>query len=154
MSLMLRLAMGGAFLAAGWDKAFHPRAFAAALAAYQLVPERLVTLIATVLPFVELVCGAALVIGALTESAALVLGVLSTVFALAVGTAAARGLDIACGCFSASRGGAVDWPHVALDLVLVACAGALLRLGPGSLAVDNWLLVGKAGQGICPKESE
>lgn len=139
--VLLRLGLGGLFLWSAYDKILHPHDFATMVAAYQLVPDRLVTLVATLLPFVEAVCGLTLLVGFLTESSALVLGLLSGGFALAVASAAARGLDIECGCFSTSQGGArADWWHVALNLAMLAAAVYLVKNGSGTLAVDNRLL--------------
>ena len=134
--LACRLVLAAVFLATGLDKARHPGLFAEQVAAYQLIPATWVTLVALVLPHLEILAGACLFVGFLGPSSALVLGTLSLVFGAAVSSALARGMDIACGCLSSSAS-PVGWGHVALDLLLLAMAVALYRGGTGPLSVDH-----------------
>lgn len=135
--LLSRLLLAAAFLYAGVDKALHPQEFATQVAAYRILPLSLVTLVAVTLPWIELLAGACLLVGFLSESAALVLGASSLVFAVAAGSAVVRGLSIECGCFSTSASGLVGWGHVALDLALVGLAAIVLWKGPGPWALDR-----------------
>ena len=138
-----RLGLGLTFCAAGAAKVGDPQAFAAQLAAYHLLPERWLTLVALALPEVELLAGACLSAGFLAESSALVLGTLSLAFVGALGSALARGLDIECGCFSGAAH--VSLGQVGLDLILLVLALAVLRWGPGAVALDGWLERKRAG---------
>jgi uncharacterized membrane protein YphA (DoxX/SURF4 family) len=97
---LLRVGLGLAFVYASLDKVAHPAAFVALLRNYQLVPEALLNPVAIVLPWMEAVCGAALALGLLRRGAALVVCGLMAVFMAALGLNLARGLDVACGCFS------------------------------------------------------
>ncbi len=73
--------------------------FHAHLAAYQLpLPEALLRLTVTVLPWLELLCAILLITGGLRHAALLWTTLLCAVFVLATGQAWARGLDISCGC--------------------------------------------------------
>jgi len=61
------------------------------------------------LPTLEVVVGAALVLGLLTRGAAVISGLLFIAFIVGISSAWARGLQIDCGCFG---GGGFD-PHAA-----------------------------------------
>jgi len=136
-SLLARLLLAAVYLYAGYDKALNPAQFASQVAAYGILPANLVTLVAIWLPWLELLAGACLAVGFLTESSALVLGLLSLGFAGGTTSAVVRGLSIDCGCFSTSASGPVSWGHVGLDLALVGLALLVLLRGPGSLALDR-----------------
>lgn len=140
-SVWLRLVLGLVLLFAGLSKFGQPNEMAELIAGYRVLPLAWLNPLAVVIPVLELVLGAALVTGFLTESAALVSAGIFAVFALAVGSAAARGIDTACGCFTTSSAGTrVSWGHALLDIVLMALAISLLRLGPGWMALDQILL--------------
>jgi uncharacterized membrane protein YphA (DoxX/SURF4 family) len=135
---LARLALGGLFIYASLDKLFHPAVFADIISNYQLLPGSLVSLLAVVLPWAELITGGLLVIGLLTESSALLLGFFSLVFTGAVTAALVRGLDITCGCFTVSEtADNVAWSHLAVDLGLLALAVVVLAVRPRLLALDR-----------------
>ena len=52
------------------------------------------------LPWLEILCGILLLGGRFKTSAAFIFLMLSLIFMIAIGSAVARGLDIACGCFT------------------------------------------------------
>lgn len=110
----LRFILGQLFILASFDKILHPAAFADAVANYQILPGALVAPVAVLLPWVELVCGLALVLKVLVRGAGLILLILMTVFLAALGYNLWRGLDVACGCFSSDPLGE---PHVLLSLI-------------------------------------
>jgi len=73
--------------------------FYLSVVAYRLpLPGALVRLAATVLPWLELLCGILLLAGRARRAALVWAIVLFALFALATGQAWARGLDISCGC--------------------------------------------------------
>lgn len=121
----MRIVLGLLFLAAGLAKALHPDLFAAQVAAYQLVPSRLVTLVALVLPRVEILAGLGLVAKVLPRSCALVTGLLALAFAVGTSLALMRGLAIDCGCLPVSV--QISWFHPLLDLGLLALSLAVSR---------------------------
>ncbi|MDI1478880.1 MauE/DoxX family redox-associated membrane protein [Polyangium sp. y55x31] len=122
---LLRLGLGGMFVAAGALKFNDPTSFALEIHNYQLLPD-LAPLLAATLPTVEIVLGLALLAaprpwmraGALGST--LVLGV----FTVAVASVVARGVNITCGCFGEGSG-PVTMLTVLRDVALVA-AGVLL----------------------------
>jgi putative oxidoreductase len=96
----LRIALALLFIYAGMIKAFNVEAFAAQIDNYRLLPYFLSTLVAAILPWLEMLCGSLLLLRFWRKGAALGLAVLNVVFLFAVVSALARGLDITCGCFS------------------------------------------------------
>ncbi|WP_051694506.1 MauE/DoxX family redox-associated membrane protein [Desulfohalovibrio reitneri] len=102
LSALPRMALGLLFIWASLDKIADPFAFARVIYNYQLVPDVLVNPIALGLPWIEMLCGVFLVLGLLRLGASLVVLLLMAVFMAALGYNLARGLDVACGCFSLS----------------------------------------------------
>jgi uncharacterized membrane protein YphA (DoxX/SURF4 family) len=98
-------AVGGIFVYAGILKALDPAQFAADIANFQLLPWPACAALALYLPWLEIVCGTALIVRRMRVAAALVLSVLCVVFLIALASAKARGLDIACGCFGTGGSG-------------------------------------------------
>jgi uncharacterized membrane protein YphA (DoxX/SURF4 family) len=99
------LAVGGIFLYAGIFKMLDPAQFAADIANFQLLPWPACAALALYLPWLEILCGTALIVLRLRVAAALVLSALCVVFFIALASAKARGLDIACGCFGSGGSG-------------------------------------------------
>ncbi|MDW7679382.1 MAG: MauE/DoxX family redox-associated membrane protein [bacterium] len=104
--LALRWIVAVIFIYAGLVKIMNPAAFAEQVDNYRFLPYFLVTLVAAILPWLELGCGLLLIFGRWLPGAALVLVGLNLVFLIATITALAKGLDISCGCFSVGDEGA------------------------------------------------
>src|SRR5262245_8400700 len=68
-----------------------------------MVPSALVTALALILPWLEVVTGAALFLGIARRTAAKVLAILLLVFIAALGVNLARGHPVDCGCFGTSK---------------------------------------------------
>lgn len=144
MILISRLLLGGIFLYAGIIKVADPPGFALAIRNYQLVPDGMVNVIAMLLPWIEIVIGAGLILGAGTHGAALVSAFLLGAFALALAINLARGLDISCGCFStAPSTGSINWLYLIRDLSLLAMALHIYRFDRGMLAITGLASRGK-----------
>lgn len=97
---VLRLILGAIFIYASLDKALHPAEFARVIANYQVLPQFAVNPLALLLPWIEFVGGACLVIGWQKLGAVFIIGGLLIVFMAVLGIAWYRGVDISCGCFS------------------------------------------------------
>jgi uncharacterized membrane protein YphA (DoxX/SURF4 family) len=130
---LVKLALGAVFIWSGSVKIVSPGEFADVISRYGLAPEALVPFLAIVLPVVELLAGAALVLevrGSLAVTAGL-LGMF--IFVLYFGIL--KGLDIDCGCFSVeetAEHGALE-RALLRDLVMVlgvAYLYAWRRFGP------------------------
>jgi uncharacterized membrane protein YphA (DoxX/SURF4 family) len=97
----LRLGLACIFVYAGFIKLLDPRAFAHAIAQYDLIPEGLLSLVAVGLPALELLAGLGLV-GEVRGSLTTVV-ILLLIFLVVLGYAVWNNLDIDCGCFTADE---------------------------------------------------
>ena len=118
--LFARAVFGLIFIFAGATKIVAPSAFAEIIFNYQILPENLVNVAAITLPWLEILCGLALILGFLARGAAVVLCALLAAFIAAMGFNLWRGLDTACGCFSSDMGGGHMARDLARDLVFLA----------------------------------
>jgi putative oxidoreductase len=126
LKLLLRLLVGGVFLVAGTLKVADPTRFAADIDHFRLLPYFSVAPLALYLPWLEIICGLAVVAGAARRSALLLLLGLTIVFIAAIASAWMRGLDIRCGCFGAASTAPLSY-DLAFDLVLCGALFWLLR---------------------------
>lgn len=133
------------FLVGAWNKLKDPLVFSGALDNYRLLPERLVPLVAGVLPIVELSAGGLL----LFPDTAYFGGVLALLLLLTVTAAVAinvlRGhTRIDCGCGGLS-GQPLSWALVVRNLLLMAMVGlAMQDAAVRALVWADYLTVGGA----------
>ncbi len=146
LPLVLRLVLGGIFIAAGvtkiWPVQVHASppfvtvssyapdvaGFADSILNYRVPPRVLTNLVAITLPWIEILAGAMLVLGLWKRASALVITVLMVVFLLAITQAVVRGLNIKCGCFGTVEGRKVGLIALAEDAAMFAAAIWLARL--------------------------
>ncbi len=100
VQVLCRFILGGLFIYAGIHKVADPHGFARIVHNYQLLPDTLVTLLAVVMPWLEIMAGLFLVAGIFKRTSALVLSSLLIIFTIAISINLIRGLDFDCGCFS------------------------------------------------------
>jgi uncharacterized membrane protein YphA (DoxX/SURF4 family) len=100
VQVLCRFILGGLFIYAGIHKVADPHGFARIVHNYQLLPDTLVTLLAVVMPWVEIMAGLFLVAGIFKRTSAVVLSSLLIIFTIAISINLIRGLDFDCGCFS------------------------------------------------------
>jgi uncharacterized membrane protein YphA (DoxX/SURF4 family) len=118
--LLVRIFIGLLFVVSSLEKIVDPAAFAQSITNYQMLPAWLSAFLATVLPWLELLCGFAVLFGALTRGGSLLLSVMLVVFTLAVLVALARGLDISCGCFTQDpTAGKIGWMKILQNATLI-----------------------------------
>jgi len=98
--LLVRVFLGGVFVIASLDKIVDPAAFAVSILNYKVVSVTPALVIATVLPWAELLCGLGLLLGLYPRGSSLLAASMLAVFTVLMGSALLRGLDISCGCFS------------------------------------------------------
>jgi putative oxidoreductase len=108
------------FIYAGAIKAWDPIGFANDIDNYKILPWAIGVRLAFYLPWLEILCGLALITRRLYVGGLAILTTLVFIFMVATIAAKVRGLDITCGCFGhASKNLSFTW-HLALDLVLLA----------------------------------
>ncbi|MCX5830172.1 MAG: DoxX family membrane protein [Deltaproteobacteria bacterium] len=96
---IVRLALAALFIYGGVTKLFDPKAFAATISAYDLVPEALLPVVAIGLPLIETIAGLALVFDR-PWGLHLITGLLA-LFVFVLGYGILGDLNVDCGCFGA-----------------------------------------------------
>jgi uncharacterized membrane protein YphA (DoxX/SURF4 family) len=137
----LALVVGAVFVYASLEKIWWPERFARIVYHYQIVgpsgllPPLVANLLATTLPWVEVLVGLCLIVGVWRREVALLAAVLLAVFVLAVGSTLVRGIDIEnCGCFSlGAEGRAAGLKLILSDLGLLAAALVPVLWAPRAL---------------------
>ena len=117
---LLELAIGLLFIYTGALKAWDPVGFAGDIQNYHMLPWPIGVRMAFYLPWLEIICGLALIFRRATKGATFILAMLVLAFIAATIVAKARGLDVSCGCFGhAARNLSFAW-HLAIDLGILA----------------------------------
>lgn len=123
LSLLTRLGLALMWLLSGYQKMASPMAFRQSIEAYELFSPEIVSLIAMTLPPVEIVLGLFMLVGLFLVPTAAVTAVIMVGFIAGLSSAAIRGLEIDCGCFSAGDGDPSSLGFViARDVVFLAMA--------------------------------
>lgn len=154
--LVARLVMGGLFLFSGaaklgWVSALKsigpleglgrqgidPAAFAGTIKGFRILHPDLIPAAAFALPWLEVVCAAALIIGLGTRGAARIVIALLLIFCAAMISVIVRDIDVDCTCFGKFLGGAVDWLSIARNVALMAVMWPVAKWGAGTLALEH-----------------
>jgi hypothetical protein len=143
LDLALRAGLALLFAASALAKLRDPAGFAAAVAGYRLLPERLARPVAAAFVAAELALAGALCAPALRATAAFGAAGLLLLYAFAIAWNLARGRrDIDCGCGGPFGGGRQPLSEALVVRNLVLAAAALagaLPLGPRALGwLDLW----------------
>jgi len=102
LTLLFRLVLGGVFIYASIYKILDPAQFAKSIWYYHILPGELINISALILPWLELLCGLALIVGAYYRGAILWVNVMLLIFMAGIASAVYRGISIDCGCFKAA----------------------------------------------------
>jgi len=107
--LVLRIVLGAVFVYAAWVKLFGPHLwplhlepwelFALAISSYDILPLKMVELVARTLPWLELLVGLMLLAGRGLRISSTIISLLLLVFFSLMVKAFAQGKEISCGCF-------------------------------------------------------
>jgi uncharacterized membrane protein YphA (DoxX/SURF4 family) len=114
IELAARWILGFTFIYASAYKIVSPADFAKIVYGYGLFPAGLISLIAIIIPFLELVGGLALLLGYYPRSAAVIINGLLLAFIVVLSINLVRGHEFDCGCFSAGQSGYASSPKVTL----------------------------------------
>ncbi len=125
--VLVRVALGLVFVYAGILKIIDPVAFAGSVAAYKILPYGLNYLVAAILPWVETICGALLIVGWRVRAAACIIAVMNLVFMAALASTIVRGLSIDCGCFRQGGEKTPAWVAILRDVFFLAGAVFVAR---------------------------
>jgi len=121
LDFVIRWVLALVFIYAAAGKILKPAGFVYDIDNYRLLPYIIVTVMAVILPWIEVLCGLLLIFGKWLRGASLILIVLNTVFIIAISSALVRGLDINCGCFTIMESGSkVGLWRIVEDVLLLA----------------------------------
>lgn len=144
LGTVARLGLAAVWIASGAIKLFDPHGTVASVKAYQLVPDDLVSVVAGVLPFLELALGLLLLFGIGTRLVAVLSGIVLLVYIAGIAQSWARGLTIDCGCFGGGgqvAAGQTHYPQEILRDTGFLLLAAWLTVRPRTFAsVDGWLV--------------
>ncbi len=137
---MIRIVSGGIFAFSGWSKLTRPaQEFEYMIEQYQTVPTMFIPCLARMLPWVEFIFGAFLIIGFLRMISARVLGFLSIAFLILLASTMLRGMNLGhCGCFG--EGIHLTVPQaIVLDSCLAFIFAFFSVKRSGFFELDGWL---------------
>ena len=121
----LAVLAGGVFVYAGGLKLLDPLRFASDIGNYQILPWPVAVRLAFYLPWLEVLCGLALIFHRLFAGALVLTVGLLLIFIGATFSAKARGIDVTCGCFGSVSGNlSFSW-HLVLDFCLLGILALL-----------------------------
>jgi uncharacterized membrane protein YphA (DoxX/SURF4 family) len=149
LQLAIRLLVGAFFVYASLDKIAQPAGFAKAVYQWQIGGPVASNLVAVTLPWLELLAGTLLILGAWRREAAAVTALMLVVFLAAAGSVLARGIDVEnCGCVSVTESTTpsawppawtkgVGWFLVARNLLLLGAVGVIALVPAGRSTAEN-----------------
>ncbi len=129
LTTRVQIALGLIFIFAALPKLKDPPSFAHMIYNYRVVPGALINLSALVMPWLELIAGAMLVLGIWTRPARNIVAILLLVFMGAIAFNLIRGNAVDCGCFDVSAAN-LTWDQRIRDmwLVILRDTGMLLMV--------------------------
>ena len=143
--IVIRLLLGGFFLAAGLSKVGAPLQVLATIYSYQIViPDWVANTIAHTLPWMEILLGLAMIAGLWLPVTAGWIAAMLAAFAVLTAQAWWRGLSIDCGCIDLSTLhpalAALSTPGGATlrNIALLGLCAVLFRLARGLSAPRSW----------------
>jgi uncharacterized membrane protein YphA (DoxX/SURF4 family) len=102
LTVRVQIALGVIFVAAALPKIVDPPSFAHMIYNYKLMPWAVIKPMALLMPWVELLCGLALILGIWKGTARTIIAALLLTFIIAISINLLRGNAIDCGCFDVS----------------------------------------------------
>ena len=141
----MRIALGGAFAFAAFNKIGNVQAFAFAIKGFKVVDPaqhgQLIISAAYTIPWIEMIAGVMLILGLRTRAAAAALGLMLIVFIAALlHVIFSPTIEADCSCFGDMNivcSATVGWCQVNRDLIMLLPVAYLLWRGGGILALDT-----------------
>ena len=129
LTIRVQIALGIIFVVAALPKIVDPPSFAHMVYNYKIVPWSLINPMALLMPWIELLCGLALILGIWTGTARTIVGGLLIVFVAAISYNLVRGNAIDCGCFDVGAAGKTAAERLAdMRFVILRDLGMLLMV--------------------------
>jgi len=95
---LTRLYIALVFILSGLDKINDLSSFAQSIENYRILSISLINILAIIIPWLEVIAGALLLLGIFIKENSLIIFTLLIIFTVAIFTAVLRNLDIDCGC--------------------------------------------------------
>ena len=138
VTVRVQFVLAALFVVAGIAKIADPPGFAHEIHNFRILPGAAVNLVALVLPWLEVVTGAALFLGIFRRTAAQVFGVFLLVFIVGLGVNLARGRPVDCGCFGTAKVQKTDAERLRdMKVVILRDIGMLLLVAQILAATRN-----------------
>jgi len=96
---ILQIFLGILFIYSGILKILNLFEFSLTVAKYGILPEKLINLFSTLLPFFELISGFFLLSGFFIQGASLIISFMLSIFTIAIIFVISKGASFECGCF-------------------------------------------------------
>ncbi len=132
LTVRIQIALGLFFILASLPKIVDPPSFAHMIYNYKILPWALINPMALIMPWIELFCGVALVLGIWKGTSRTIIAAMLLVFIAAISVNLVRGNAIDCGCFSVADAGktpaeriASMWWDILRDLGMLAMVAQL-----------------------------
>tara|TARA_Y100001936_G_C15883519_1_gene564086 strand:- start:97 stop:546 length:450 start_codon:yes stop_codon:yes gene_type:complete len=119
--LLIRCLLGIVFVYASYDKILDPGKFARDIANYHIVPFGLENSIAIILPWLELLIGAGIILGIFLDGSVVLSGSFLILFIVMIFQAMMRGFNIECGC-GLKEGEMVGWSKILENIVFLGAS--------------------------------
>ena len=138
LTIRVQLALGVIFVVAALPKIADPPSFAHMIYNYKIIPWALINPMALVMPWIELLCGLALILGIWKDTARAIIAAMLLVFIVAISINLVRGNAIDCGCFDVSAANKTVEERLAdMRFVILRDLGMLLLVGQGFIASSS-----------------
>jgi protein-disulfide isomerase/uncharacterized membrane protein YphA (DoxX/SURF4 family) len=142
LGTLIRLALAAIWIWASVSKLSSPRTFVQTVRAYDVTWEWLSKAIGYGLPVIELIVGIMLALGIAVRLAAAISAVLFLIFLIGIIQAAARGIQLECGCFGGgglTASGTSYTLDILRDIGLLILAGYLVYWSYTRISLDEFL---------------
>ncbi len=140
LTVIIRVILGAMFLYSGFFKVKDPAGFGDVILQYDILPSLLVPYAALLISYLELICGALLIIGYRIKSSSLILITLVSLFTLILFITVLRGKNFDCGCFEMERFGIseeVGYPLIVRDLIIIGFLLLVYRAKKQGTSLDQ-----------------
>jgi putative oxidoreductase len=129
LTVRVQIALGAIFVAAALPKISDPPSFAHMVYNYRILPSPLINITALVMPWLELLCGLALILGVWVRPARNLVALMLVVFIVAISINLVRVNAIVCGCFDTSAAGKTHDERIKdMWIVILRDIGMLLMI--------------------------
>ena len=129
LTVRVQIALGAIFVAASIPKLIDPPSFAHMIYNYRLVPGFALNAIALAMPWLEMLCGLALILGVWRRSAATIIGAMLIAFIIAISINLSRDNAVNCGCFDMTSANKTHEELISeMEFVIVRDVGMLLMV--------------------------